>query len=289
MRQDVDEIKKVMEDHQYSLDTIICGVLKKFKFKSTCWQAGARKGDGYSVTEVLTLMLMLPFMLVKSVHSFYGSGYADITSMKKDVIYRLQNSEKMPWRRLLYGVAKRFQELVNPTKDVAPNSAFILDDTADMRTGYKIENISRVHDHTDGKVRFGFKHLVLGLFDGTSFLPLDFSTHSEKRLSLPQRKKQFQKSVTKGSNGDKRRQECRVSKITNALLMLKRAVKNGFSAKYVLVDSWFASKNLIATVRGMKSGAMHVVCGVRNDRRKYDYKGQKLNSKELRQVPQVYQ
>jgi len=58
----------------------------------------------------------------------------------------------------LYGVAKRFQELVNPQKEVAANSAFIVDDTIDERVGYKIENITTVHDHVAGKKgsKYGF-------------------------------------------------------------------------------------------------------------------------------------
>lgn len=63
--------------------------------------------------------------------------------------------------------------------------------------------------------------------------------------------------------------------------MIKRAVKHGFMAKYVLADSWFSSKEFIQSIRQMKNNALHVVCGVRKDKRKYRYKGEKLNAKEL--------
>ncbi len=46
---------------------------------------------------------------------------------------------------------KKFQQLVNPDKTIAENSAFIIDDTIDARTGYKIENISIVHDYVAEK------------------------------------------------------------------------------------------------------------------------------------------
>lgn len=93
----------------------------------------------------------MPLMLLNTVYSLYKSQYEIITSMKKDVFYRLQNNEKMPWRKLLYGIGKRFYELANPTKEVADKSAFIIDDTIDARVGAKIENISYVHDHIAGK------------------------------------------------------------------------------------------------------------------------------------------
>ena len=51
--------------------------------------------------------------------------------MKKDAIYRLKNHAMMPWRDILYGVAKRFQTLTNPEKVVVDTSAFIIDDTTD--------------------------------------------------------------------------------------------------------------------------------------------------------------
>ena len=194
MRQSLNEIKNIIEKHQYSIDTIICHIMKKFKFKTICWQSGASaiKGDGYSITEIISVMVMFPLMLLKTVNAFYRSQYDGITQMQKDVIYRLKNNEKMPWRKLLYGVCKKFQQLVNPKGEIAPNSAFILDDTPDIRTGRRIENISFVHNHVGGKgktgSKLGFKKLVLGYHDGKNFLPLDFSIHSEKKLKGKKRK-----------------------------------------------------------------------------------------------------
>jgi hypothetical protein len=45
--------------------------------------------------------------------------------MKKDALYRLKNNERMPWRSLLSNVAKQFQRLVNPERQVADNAAFL--------------------------------------------------------------------------------------------------------------------------------------------------------------------
>jgi hypothetical protein len=63
--------------------------------------------------------------------------------------------------------------------------------------------------------------------------------------------------------------------------MLKRAVKHGCKARYVLVDSWFSSKGFIQSVRNIKNGMMHVICAVRKDKRKYTYQGKAMNAKEL--------
>jgi hypothetical protein len=287
MRQSLNEIKNVLDKHEYTIDNIICHIMKKFNFKTICWQSGANniKEDGYKLTEIVTVMVLFPLMLLKTVNAFYKSQYEGITQMQKDVIYRLKNNEKMPWRRLLYGVCKKFQQLVNSKGEIDSKSAFILDDTPDIRTGRRIENISFVHDHVGGKgkkgSKLGFKKLVLGYHDGKNILPLDFSIHSEKKLKGKNRKEQYKKKCVKNSNGDKRRKECTQQKNTNGLTMIKRAVKNGFMAKYVLVDSWFSSIDFIDTIRNIKCGAIHVVCALKRDKRNYEYKGEEVNFKEL--------
>lgn len=152
-------------------------------------------------------MIMFPLMLLNSVYALYQSQYEHVTEMKKDAIYRLKNNEKLPWRSLLLGVAKQFQHLVNPQKEVASNSALIVDDTLDARVGKKIEHVSMVHDHVGRKKgsTLGFKNLTLGLFDGKSFSPLDFSLHTEKKLKAKQQKEQYKKSCNPHTPGAKRR------------------------------------------------------------------------------------
>ncbi len=262
---------------------IVFDLLKKFKFKSLICNCGFSKASGYKVSEIVVLMLVLPLMLLKSVHSLYKSEYAKAAEMKRDTIYRLKNNENMPWRRLLYSVAKRFQQLVNPQKYVDPNSAFIIDDTPDMRVGYNIENISIIHNHVLGKKGSvpGFKNLMLGYYDGKNIIPIDFSIRKEKALPKSKKKSQFKKDYNKNSNGAKRRKESNLDKITNSLNMIKRAVKNGFKAKYILNDSWFTSRKYIKTIRSIKDGGMHLIAGIKRDKRRYNYDGLDLNGKEL--------
>lgn len=284
MRKPVKEIENVLHTHGYSINNIIFEVIKTFKFKTLCCKVGFQKQDGYSASEIMVLMLVLPLMLLKSVNALYKSEFQKVTAMKKDSIYRLKNNEKMPWRPLLLAVTKQFQKLVNPQKEIASNSAFILDDTTEAKTGRRIEQISIVHDHVAGKKghKLGFKNLTLGLFDGKSFTPLDFSLHSEQPLKKARhRKEQYQKQRNPKSCGAKRIRECKVDKITNGLNMLKRAIKHGFRAKYVLVDSWFSSKEFILTARESAQESMHVICGVRKDKRNYIYNEKSLNAQQL--------
>ena len=285
MRKPIQEVQKVLQTHNYSINNIIFEVMKTFKFKTLCCRVGFQKQDGYSASEIINLILILPLMLLNSVHALYKSEFQKVTAMKKDAIYRLKNNEKMPWRALLCVVAKQFQKLVNTENAPADNSAFILDDTLAAKTGRRMEQISIVHDHAGkGKNSYtrGFKNLTLGLFDGKSFTPLDFSLHREKPLKKAKhRKEQFNKERDPKSAGAKRVRECNVNKITNSLNMLRRAIKQGFRAQYIMVDSWFSSKEFISTVRQLAQKSMHVICGVRKDKRHYLYNGNSLNAKQL--------
>jgi hypothetical protein len=284
MRQNLDEIKKVLEDHSYPIDLIICKLLKKFKFNFICNAVGAVKEQGYSVTEIINLMILIPLMLLRSVNAYVCSEFSGVIQMQKDTIYRLKNSENMPWRRILLSVSKKFQKLVEDENEVKNLvTAFIVDDTTDSKTGQVIENISYVHDHASGKncSKLGFKDLFLGYHDGKSMIPLDFSIHKEKELSKKKRKEQYKKEVSKNTEGFKRRAEATVDKITNSISMIKRAVKNGFLPKYTLVDAWFTSHKFINEIRAIKNGAIHVVGGMKRDKRLYEYQGGNLNAKAL--------
>lgn len=104
--------------------------------------------------------------------------------------------------------------------------------------------------------------LTLGFFDSKSLTPLDFTLQLEKPLKKARhRKDRFKKQRDPKSAGAKRIHECHVSKITNGLDMLKRALKQGFRAKYVLVDRWFNSHEFVQTVRGLGSEPMHLFVG----------------------------
>jgi hypothetical protein len=130
----LNEIGSVLETYGYSIHNIICDTLKKFKLKTLCHTAGIQKKEGFSVTEILTLLMMLPLMALDSIHQLYKSAYSEKAVMQKDALYRLKNNERFSWRRLLFAVAKMFKKQVNPeNKRSDKPTAFILDDTADQR------------------------------------------------------------------------------------------------------------------------------------------------------------
>ncbi len=282
MTKNVEEIKKVLKNHDYRLDSLVKDVMKKFQLKKLCYQARIEKQQGYSTVELLKFMIMMPLMLIETVQAFYSCMHKDLFKMKKDTVYRMQNNENIPWRSLLCKVAKQFKAMTNPDNEIDPYSAFIVDDTSIKKKGLKIENISWMFDHVSRKTIAGFKNLLLACYDGKTTIPVDFTLHSEKKLEKKKRDIQYKKKdIDKSSFGSKRRKECKKSKIEMTIAMIKRAVKNGFKAKFVLVDSWFPSKDFILSIREIKNSAMHIICGIKKDKRKYAYEGSSLNAKAL--------
>jgi len=105
-------------------------------------------------------------------------------------------------------------------------------------------------------------------------------------LTTKERKEQFKKQVSKTSCGNTRRRETDKSKIDSMLAMLRRAVKNGFIANYVLCDSWFFCYELLENLKTIKNGIIKLVSMVKiNNQIFTDVKGKKMSVKT---IPELY-
>lgn len=295
-----EEIKTISGKDGLSFFDKLLELFKLFKIDSLCQKNGMIKYKGFSVSEILTVLILFPFMAISTVNSFFSSRFNQLIKAKKDTFFRLKNNEYFNWRNLLYLFAKRSKKMSEHDIDEAAETSadrasetpkcFVIDDTVINKVGMKIEFIGKVFDHVIGRLVLGFKLLLLAYWDGKSLIPLDFSYHNEKGknkkypfgLLKRQLKKRFSKKRDKKSAGYKRSRELYVDKITNAIAMLKRAVKHGFIPEIVLTDSWFSSEKMIKTIRKLKNGIIHFLGMVKMDNRHYEYQGQKLNAKELR-------
>jgi hypothetical protein len=66
-----------------------------------------------------------------------------------------------------------------------------------------------------------------------------------------------------------------------AVEMIKRAVKNGFVASYVLMDSWFTSDGMIKAITSIKKIKLHVLGMCKMDNRKFTLENKSLNSHQI--------
>lgn len=168
------------------------------------------------------------------------------------------------------------------------NTSYIFDDTTLEKTGYGIEQISRVFDHVQGKCVLGFKLLVCAFFDGKSTIPIDMSLHCEKGkkkdygLTAKQRKHRFSKKRKKEDPNSTRLRESTQSKLHVAVEMLRRAwAHKSLRAKYVLCDSWFTCEYFISEVLKLGKGALHLVGLAKMGNTKYSVYGKLHNAMEL--------
>lgn len=287
---DLSELKHVLSKNDKAIEGVV-DYINRFNIGHLCKPFESLKQKGFRVSETV-LCLILLHLTGLSVSSLVKSDLKDIAGSAKDNYYRLKNNPLIDWRKLQLFFCKRFVALIQDfteSSDHLTPKCFIVDDTTIKKTGRTIEFIGRVFDHvTKGSV-LGFKLLVLGFWDGKSFLGLDSSLHREKGkntkrpygMTAKERKSQYQKTRDAKSFGKKRARELDQSKVYCAIRMIKRAVKNGFDASYVLCDTWFMCAELIIEVRQIKAGTMHVLGMCRMDKRQYLYNGHNFNGAEL--------
>lgn len=65
--------------------------------------------------------------------------------------------------------------------------------------------------------------------------------------------------------------------------MIKRAVKHGFIADFLLTDSWFTSEYFIRSIRKIKKGMLHLPGMCKMDKRNYLFEGNEYTAKQLLQ------
>lgn len=246
------------------------------------------KQSGVSAVQLI-LSLCIFRINQQSVHSVYRHGFYNLLETGKNCYYRMLAREVMDWRRLLLGMACRFNAVIRKHGAQEGNSpsCFIVDDTTLEKTGVSMEAVSRVYDHVKGCSVLGYKLLLLAFFDGRSTLPVDFTLHREKGrnkdfgLTDKQRKGQFSKRRDKSSAGYARLKECDKEKPAMAMDMIRRAWTFGIRASYVLADSWFTSEDFIASVRKIGKGALHFVGLAKMGGTKYLVRGHLHNAIEL--------
>jgi hypothetical protein len=247
----------------------------------------AIKSKGFNVS-VLLLSLLIFRLRGQSIHLMQNRGKNVLKHIDDNTFYRLMNNQLMDWRKLLLGFAKQFAGHAKAKGDyVSGTTCFVLDDTDLEKTGKTIEFVSRVFNHVTKLYPLGFKMLLLGFWDGKTLISTDFSLHREKGqkgtygLSKKELKSQSRKKRESKSPGHKRVEELDIKKGEVAVSMLRRAVKNGFVASYVLMDSWFVNDYMIKSVRGIKKGAMHLLGMCKIDNRKYMVDNRELNAHQL--------
>jgi len=288
----ISELQTIFSSNQMRSASIF-HTLKSLKLSANFAEFNFLKTQGYTFNLVLSLLIWMNLRSSKTVNSSLPELSENNIKLAKDVYYRLKNSEKVCWRRILWYVTEKFLQQIRKDKEHTAGKTektkprcLIFDDTLLEKTGNKIEKIGKVWDHVTHRMVLGFRLLVGLYFDGTSIIPVDFSLVREKGQKADKPfgmlkkhlRRQFRKKRIKESEGIARVEELDISKIELSIRMFLRTVFHGIPVDYVLCDSWFTCFDLIAAVR---SEGSHLIGMYKIVKTKFEYCGRKLSYKEI--------
>jgi len=249
----IQEIKTFFDD-SWSQPEFLAKQLELFNFSKTSIIFSRIKGSGISAWEILKILFVMPFTNTSTVYGMYHSKMSIDKQGEKDAYYRLLENQKINWRTILLLFVKRYLKLENKfTNSSETPKCLIFDDTVLEKTGKKIEGVSKVHSHVTQNFVLGFKLLLAGYWNGSVFIPVDFSFHRENKdnkikkygLSKKEYKKQKSTKRAEGSFCLKRFKELNSKKITVIIEMFRRINQRQIPVDYLLFDSWFTTISLI--------------------------------------------
>lgn len=292
-RKDINKIWELKTGftHRWLEPEFILSSLKSFSFSDLCKCISPVKVRGYSFQAIFTILISLPFIGAASVNSMVNGIVKHQVEAGKDTFYRLKNNPDICWRLILWLFAAKFKKLTDPGSDNSNAvKCMVFDDTVIAKTGRFIEKVSRVWDHVSNDYLLGFKLLLMGYWDGVSFIPLDFSLHREKGknkekpfgLKKKELKKQYKKKRPSGSFTHERANEADMSKIDCALRMFKRAISRGFKVDYVLMDSWFTCEAFINAVLSVRNQVVHLIGMYKTPKTKFGFDGGMYTHSQIR-------
>jgi len=231
--------------------------------------SGVKKVRGTSSLIIIKSIFGLPFY---GVNFFRGIVQNTELDFLKDAAYDLLKGSRYNWRKLLLKLSCMVAGYITSLTDDTREKVLIIDESTYDRSRSKgVELLARVYDYCTKRYLKGFRLLTLGWSDGASLIPLDFALLSS--VDEGNRYQGITKAIDKRSCGYKRRQEA-MTKSTDLLEpMVKRVLRRGIKAQYILMDSWFALPKIIQTL----STYVPVICMLKNMYRVfYQYQGMKL-------------
>lgn len=242
--------------HEHEIVGRIEQFFREHQIGTQLHRCGIRKCRGISPMIVLHALFGLSFLgdnifrhIVLKARQPFG----------KDVVYDFLRCERFNWRRFLLLISAKVAALVDSLTSSDRQQVLIIDDSTLRRPrSKKVELLSRVYDHSEGKFIKGFRMLTLGWSDGISFLPLDFALLSSRKDK--NRLQDSTKEMDKRSCGYKRRVEAQTKSTDLLEPMVRRALSHGIRAKYLLMDSWFAMPSIISKLHPH----LPVICMVKN-------------------------
>lgn len=250
-------------DKDYAM-RLICDMLKGVKISERKLfpkhSEEERPNELFHYGQLLQLMLLFPSFHISNPSHYPSSDLFRVISCHKDTIYRFLQDGTTDWRSILYNITHqlwRHIEIQDKIDWVGDNNehpvVFIADDSDMKKSGYGLELTSRIYSHLEHKYIPGYKHLSLAINDGKTLMNLDAQLMRESKnskdkaygMTQEQMVRQYTKVYAENAAILSRMSESEGEKPKVLRKMIERAIKHGFRADYLLVDSWFTNKELV--------------------------------------------
>ena len=230
-------IGDVITSQKQYIDNVFADTWKVLKFNTLIRRAGFTKRTGIQISEAVFLLLLWKWLNVPSIFLFSRKSLDVFSDAKKDVMYDLLKREDINWREFNLQVAK--QVYCNHKLNSSKIKVFVLDDSIKTRRGKKMEGVSSHFDHVTSRHVMGQQVVTLGMATENTFLPVD------SQIFVSQTKAQELNAPYKDgrSIAAKRYHEATTqSKPEMVASMMKRAVRSGIEAQYLVADAYRCSQ-----------------------------------------------
>jgi hypothetical protein len=239
-------IGTVLADQQHCIDNVFASTWKTLRFNSLLKSAGFTKRSGLHIAQAVFLLLLWKWLNVSSIAMFSRKALGTFSKAKKDVMYDLLKREDVNWREFNLQTAKEIYRANRLHGNRV--KAFVLDDSIKSRRGKRMEGVSSHFDHVTNRHVMGQQVLTLGLVTEEAFLPVDSQVYVSKTkangLNRPFKDgrsvaaKRYQEATEQG-------------KPEMAENMMKRALRGGLTAQYLVADAWFGTKPMIRAAQDL--------------------------------------
>lgn len=271
------QIETALKNFRADLELRIKELFAVLHIQSHLTGAGIRKYEGASARQLLFVLTNLVFLHIKTVHDLLQRPFKFMVQAQKDAFYRFKKAE-WSWgpfyRRFLAFLGRRLK-----WAQTARENCLILDTSALPKRGKRLENLSFVYDHSQGKTVKGYEILTLGLLTPRNFYPVNFGHHFSQRS--PAEVPEAQPRRTRGDLARRLKEAGELTKPALALKMLKKALAQGIPALYLLVDAWFTSPKFCREVKNL---GLHVIGRLKRDHTLYYWHGTGYTLDRLYQV-----
>lgn len=279
------DVNQFLSKERSLLDNHIADLFKDFHISGLLRTCKIKKRCGHPVPKLVFDLFMVPFLLLSNVYLFVHSQYEKAASVKNRY-YRLLENAGFNWRLFILKLSGLVNNGINNSVPVR-ELFFVLDDTITEITGKLVEGASYIYDHVSGKSVLGIQKLVLGIFNGSQFIPVSQRLCSGKKKPQAKSKAQMYRKIPKSqriaqdSPGAIEREHLSHTKLQKALGLLKEAKRRGFKAQTVLFDSWFCFNSFIIQV--VEQTNLNVICQLKNlpKANRYIYNGKNYSLNEL--------